>query len=73
MNEKIKLNTKMNVHILMTNFWLKVAKYSNKLTFFAVSESENHLRKNVSIATEMAKHYLGDFETQLKEVEGKRS
>ena len=72
MDKKIKLNSKMNMHIFMTDFWLGVGNVCIKIANFASCKATDHVRKNIEISKEML-DYPDDFKTKLAELSGKGS
>ena len=66
MDRRFKLNARMNVNILITNFWVIVARKSTKLVDFAGKQAERRLKRNLYLARLMEKeNYPQTFETQL--------
>ena len=69
MDNKIKLNSKMNFHIAMTDFWLDISRIGTSIANYAVKKATKHIEANVGIANEMIKeNYPETFKTDLEEV-----
>lgn len=69
MDNKIKLNSKMNFHIAMTDFWLDISRIGTSIANYAVKNATKHIKANVGIANEMIKeNYPETFKTDLEEV-----
>lgn len=74
MDKKIILNSKMNWHIFVTNFWLAIGNFSSKTTGFAIEKAKNNVKKNIEIVEEMTRlDYSNAFNTELEELNGKGS
>ena len=74
MDKKIKLNSKMNMHIFMTDFWLGVGNVCIKIVNFANCKATDHVRKNIEISKEMMElDYSDDFKTRLGNIARKGS
>ena len=66
MDKRFKLNARMNVNILITNFWVMVARETTKLVDFASKRAERRLKRNLYLSRLMEKeNYPQTFETQL--------
>lgn len=69
MDNKIKLNSKMNFHIAMTDFWIDISRIGTKIADYAVKKATNHINANVTIANEMIKeNYPESFKTDIEEL-----
>lgn len=74
MDEKIKLNSKMNWHIFVTDFWINIIKVGSRTVNFATRRAEINVKRNMEILDEMMKlDYDENFKTQLAELSGKGS
>lgn len=66
MDKKFRLNARMNVNIIITNFWVTIAREATKVMNFASKRAERRLKRNLYLAQLMEKeNYPQSFETQL--------
>ena len=66
MDKRYRLNCRMNTNIIITNFWVTIARGATKISDFASSHAERRLKRNVHLAKLMEKeNYPQSFETQL--------
>lgn len=69
MDNKFKLNAKMNVNLVGTDFWLAVAETTCKVAMFATKQAIKLVKKNADIAEQMLEEdYPESFKTQLEEL-----
>lgn len=69
MDNKIKLNSKMNFHIAMTDLWIDISRFGTMIADYATKRAMKHIEANVGIANEMVKeNYPDAFKTDLEEV-----
>lgn len=66
MDKKYRLNCRMNVNIIITNFWVTIAKLAKDVQYFAKVRAERRVKRNMYLADQMRKEdYPKSFETQL--------
>lgn len=66
MDKRFKLNARMNVNIIITNFWVMIARNATKIMSFASKHAERRIKRNLYLAQLMEKeNYPQSFETQL--------
>lgn len=66
MDKRFRLNARMNVNIIITNFWVVIARTATKIMSFASKRAERRLKRNLYLAQLMEKeNYPQSFETQL--------
>lgn len=66
MDKRYKLNCRMNVNIIITNFWLEIASITKAISQYAAKHAERRTKRNIHLAKLMEKeNYPQSFETQL--------
>lgn len=69
MDKRYRLNARMNTNIIITNFWVGIAREATKIMDFASKRAERRLKRNLQLAKLMEKeNYPQSFETQLVSV-----
>ena len=69
MDEKLKLNVKMNIVIAKTEFWIRVTKLCSKLHNFVLRKTTEEQSKEFDILREMLKaDYSEEYKNNIREV-----
>lgn len=77
MDKRFRLNARMNVNIIITNFWVWIARMANtvsegaiRVSKYAGKHAERRIKRNLHLAKLMEQeNYPKTFETQLVSVE----
>lgn len=69
MDRRFKLNARMNVNIIITNFWVTIARNATKIMSFARKRAERRIKRNLYLSQLMEKeNYPQTFATQLESI-----